>query len=204
MKKAERRGMNPATEHRRREFAKQFIVDFDGKAAVERCSGYSATGHSATVAAGRLLKEPDVQRYIREEIEGRNERIEINQDSALRAQQQLAFWDARDFVKVEGDRLVAKKIEDLTPDQSGAISKIKIIQQDVVVRGPMPGVPPEIVQLMRIEYELDNKHGAIQSLFRHLGLYEKDNKQVAELGHGLSSLLNYTRNGINEVDFESC
>lgn len=199
-----RKELNPATEYRRREFAKQFIIDFNGQAAVERSNGYSATGHSATLTAGRLLKEPDVQQYIREEIEGRNQRTEANQDSALKAQQQLAFWDARDYVKVDGERLVAKKLEDLTPDQSGAISKIKIIQQDAVIRGAMPGVAPEIVQLMRIEYELDNKHGAIQSLFRHLGLYEKDNKQVVEFGHGLSSLLNYTRNGSNELDIESC
>jgi phage terminase small subunit len=199
-----KRATDPATEYRHREFAKQFAVDFNGGAAVERTSGYTATGHSAIVAAGRLLKEPDVQQYIREELESRNKRIEIDQDSALRAQEQLAFWDARDYVKLDGERLVAKKLEDLTPDQSGAICKIKIIQQDVIARGAMPGVKAEIVQLMRIEYELDNKHGAIQSLFRHLGLYEKDNQQVAEIGRGLSSLLSYTRNGINGPDEGEC
>jgi len=200
-----KRGPNPATEYRKREFAKQFIIDFNGGDAVERTSGYSVTGHSATVAAGRLLKQPDVQQYIREEVQGRNERVEIDQDRALRAQEQLAFWDARDYVKLDGQRLVAKKLEDLTPDQSGAICKIKIIQQDAVIRGAMPGVPPEIVQLMRIEYELDNKHGAIQSLFRHLGLYEKDNEQVAaDIGRGLSSLLSYTRNGVNGSGESEC
>jgi len=193
-----KRATSPATEYRHREFAKQFIVDFDGGAAVERCHGYKVTGHNATVAAGRLLKEERVQQYIREEMAGRNERVEIEQDKALRAQEQLAFWDVRSYIHVQDEKIVAKRIEDLTPEQAGAIAKVRVIQQDAITKTSIG--EPKVIQLMRIEYELDNKHDAIQSLFRHLGLYEKDNKQIADIGHGLSSLLNYTRDRVNGSD----
>lgn len=167
-----------ATEQKARAFVEHYIVHFNGQRAVEECGAFDSTGQSAANQAWRLLKRDDVQQWIGEAIEARSKRMEVTQDSALTAQRQLAFWDARDYIKVESNRIVAKGIEELTSEQASAISKVKVTQQDTILRGAGPGEPGEIVQLTRIEYELDNKHGALESLFRHLGLY-KDKLEVS-------------------------
>lgn len=173
-----------ATERKARSFVEHYVVHFNGQRAIEECGAFDSKGQSAANQAWRLLKRDDVQKWIGEAIEARSKRMEVTQDSALHAQRQLAFWDARDYIKVENHRIVAKAIEELTAEQASAISKVKVTQQDTILRSATPEESGEIVQLTRIEYELDNKHGALESLFRHLGLY----KDTLEVSHNFGTV----------------
>lgn len=67
--------------NKQEQFCKEYIIDFNGTQAAIR-AGYSKK--TAYSMANENLKKPEIQAYIKELIEKRNERTRITQDEVVR------------------------------------------------------------------------------------------------------------------------
>ena len=65
---------------KQKQFCNEFIIDFNGTQAAIR-AGYSP--NSAKSIANENLTKPDIQEYLKELIEKRNERTRITQDEVV-------------------------------------------------------------------------------------------------------------------------
>lgn len=92
-----------------KEFARQYIIDWNGQRAVKE-AGYSEK--TAHVQATRLLKNVKVRKYmnelINEKLEGEKDEIKAKCVEALRV---IAYHDIREFVNIE-TKLVTEKTKD--------------------------------------------------------------------------------------------
>ena len=70
---------------KKKQFAREYAVDFNGKAAWLRCNP-GVTENSAGVQASRTLKEPEVQEYLKEYLEG------ILGPHEKRIKENVEFW----------------------------------------------------------------------------------------------------------------
>lgn len=66
---------------KQKQFCNEYLIDFNGTQAAIR-AGYSKK--TAKSIANENLTKPDIQQYLRELIENRNERIKITQDEVIR------------------------------------------------------------------------------------------------------------------------
>jgi len=92
--------------------------------------------------------------------------ILVNEDTVLREFARIGFSDPRNYFDDEG-RLIP--VHKLSRDAAAAISSIK-----VVTRKKGPG--PQDVEYVH-DVRLWPKDPALKNLSKHLGLFEKDNKQ---------------------------
>lgn len=66
---------------KQKQFCNEYLIDFNGTQAAIR-AGYSAK--TAKSIANENLTKPDIQAYLKELIENRNERTKITQDEVIR------------------------------------------------------------------------------------------------------------------------
>lgn len=66
---------------KQKQFCNEYLIDFNGTQAAIR-AGYSEK--TANRIASRLLSNVDIQAYLKELIENRNERTKITQDEVIR------------------------------------------------------------------------------------------------------------------------
>lgn len=147
-------------------FAEHMLAGFDvnpGEAAEK--AGY-AYGMGAT-----LIKNPAIREYIQKRREELTQEliapIRVDQETVISEMARIAFANAHDFCDADADGAwVPKKKEDLSRDNAAAIKKM-IFTSD-------PFDPSRRV-LSSIEFY--DKKSALDSLMKHLGLFEKDNVQ---------------------------
>jgi phage terminase small subunit len=152
---------------KRAAFCQEYTIDFNGSAAAIR-AGYAKK--SARVAASRMLDDKEVQECIAGIIEARNKKIELSAQSVIDELQVIAFSKTTDFVKVK-DIIVGrgkrrKKIraayieltDDIDERKQKAIAEISQTKDG-------------------IRLKQHDKVRALELLGKHLGVFEKDNKQ---------------------------
>ena len=66
---------------KQKQFCNEYLIDFNGTQAAIR-AGYSR--NTARSIANENLTKPDIQAYLKELIENRNERVQITQDEVIR------------------------------------------------------------------------------------------------------------------------
>ena len=66
---------------KQKQFCNEYLIDFNGTQAAIR-AGYSRK--TAYSMANENLRKPDIQRYLKELIERRNELVQITQDEVIR------------------------------------------------------------------------------------------------------------------------
>ena len=66
---------------KQKQFCNEYLIDFNGTQAAIR-AGYSR--NTARSIANENLTKPDIQAYLKELIENRNERVQITQDDVIR------------------------------------------------------------------------------------------------------------------------
>ena len=74
-------------------FAQEYLVDLNGAAAARR-AGYSAGG--AKNAAWRLLRDPEVKRLVKEEMEKRAKVVRLKQQDVVQELRDIAFAQGSD------------------------------------------------------------------------------------------------------------
>lgn len=141
-------------------FVKEYIVDFNASRAAIAAKYSKKT---APFIGAENLKKPQIQKEIKKEIQKRAHRVEITQDRVLKEYARLGFLDPREFYDEEGDLIPVHK---LSADVAAALSGMNV-QTIYTKDGDMMG------DLKKIRFA--DKTKALDSVARHLGMFEKDN-----------------------------
>lgn len=146
-------------------FVKEYLIDLNATQAAIR-AGYSK--HTAEVIGFENLRKPDIAAAIEAEMEARSKRTEITQDRVLKEYARLAFFDPRKFFDETGE---IRAIVDLDDDTAACVAGMDVLTKYSKDRDG--DVTPETIKKIK----LADKKGALDSVARHLGMFEKDNLQ---------------------------
>lgn len=160
-KSAQRQKAEHSPTERQRRFAEEYLIDLNGTQAAIR-AGYSPK--TANEQAVRLLANVSVRKLIDEGRAKQAERAGLSAERVLQEAMRLAFFDIRKLVDADGKPI---PISQLDADTAAAIQGL-----DVASVGNMDVGIGQV-----LKYKIADKNSAIERLFKHLGLFEKDNKQ---------------------------
>ena len=150
------RQLNP----KQAKFCEEYLVDLNAKRSAIR-AGYSAK--SAECIGFQLLNKTQVQAKI-EELRGKQQtRTGISADRALKEAARLAFFDVRKLCDASGNPI---PIQDLDDDTAAAIQGLELASEK----------DGEGFTTVR-KYKVADKNAALERVFKHLGLFERDNEQ---------------------------
>lgn len=149
-------------------FADQYLLLNNGtKAAI--AAGYSE--RSARSQASQLLAQEDIEAYIEAQRSLAMTKTGITVQKVLTEYARIAFFDIKEVYAVDGEML---NIHQMDEDTRRAIGSIKSSEEwgkdedgKFVITGTIKEVKP------------NDKIRALDSISKHLGLFEKDNKQKA-------------------------
>lgn len=161
-----------ALTEKQRAFCREYVIDFCGSKAAIR-AGYSERG--ADVTAARLLTNPLVEAEIARLTARQAERADIQADEIIGRLADIARADIRDVVEwgyedqVTDDGLKhsvpyvrPKYSEELPPEISAAVAEVSMSEKGV------------------FRVKMHDRTAALEKLMRHLGLFEKDNRQKSD------------------------
>jgi phage terminase small subunit len=155
-----------AAQLKRKLFAEEFVQNGGNATRAAIAVGYAA--HSAGVTGSRLLGEANVKVAVREAEERTLGKARLSTERVLRALERPIFADPRKLCDQKG-RL--KPIQSLDEDTAAAIASIDV--DEPTIGGRAKGTPVGTTTKVR----LHDKLVAIDRAMRHLGLYERDNRQ---------------------------
>lgn len=139
-------------------FCREYVIDKNATAAAIR-AGYSRK--SANSKGWLLLQEPAIRKEIDRLLEEAASKAGLKAEDVINELRKLAFYNARSFVDETNS---IRSLQDLPEDLTAAIVGIRTTQTR---KG------------LQVELKLADKKGALESLGRHLGIFEKDNEQSA-------------------------
>lgn len=142
-------------------FVDEYLVDLNATKAAIR-AGYSQK--TAYSQGFDLLKKPEIAAEIEKRRQLQAEKAGLTVERVLQEAMRLAFFDIRKLVGKDGHPL---PLSDLDDDTAAAIQGL-----DVATIG---NADVGIGQVLK--YKIADKNSAIERLFKHLGLFERDNKQ---------------------------
>ena len=161
-------------------FVQEYLIDLNATQAAIR-AGYSAK--TAEQQGYQLLQKPSVQAAIAARQKERGERTSVTADRVLLEAARLALFDPRKLFNDDGS---PKGITELDDDTAAAVAGIEVVEQ---FEGS--GKDRVFVGYLK-KYRIADKNSALEKLFRHHGLYERDNEQKTD---PLTSLLHAIAGG---------
>ena len=141
----------PLTERHRR-FVLEYVIDMNGRAAAIR-AGYSRGRAAGT--ASQLLRRPEVQLAIRDEMRDREKRLRLTAEQIIREAMRIAFCDPGRIAHWGPDGVELVDSGDLAPDDRAAVKWISV--------GGRKGTHAQ-------RFELHDKLAALELLARLTGL----------------------------------
>ena len=144
------------------------MVDLNATAAYIR-AGYKDTP-AARANAARLIADDSIQDRIAYLKQERAKRLAVTADEVVAELAKLAMSNMADYIQTtpEGDAYV--DLSNLTRDQAAALSEITV---EDYVDGRGEGAR----EVRKVKIKLNSKQAALESLAKHLGVYEADNAQ---------------------------
>ena len=161
-------------------FVQEYLIDLNATQAAIR-AGYSAK--TAEQQGYQLLQKPSVQAAIAARQKEREQRTAVAADRVLLEAARLALFDPRKLFNDDGS---PKEITELDDDTAAAVAGIEVVEQ---FEGS--GKDRVFVGYLK-KYRIADKNSALEKLFRHHGLYERDNGQKTD---PLTSLLHAIAGG---------
>ena len=149
-------------------FVDEYLIDLNGTRAAIR-AGYSAK--TAGQIAEKLLRKVEIRELLAARMKERGERTAVTADRVLLEAARLALFDPRKLFNDDGS---PKGIHELDDDTAAAVSGIEVLEQ---FEGS--GKDRVFVGYLK-KYRVADKNSALEKLFRHHGLYERDNKQKSD------------------------
>lgn len=143
---------------KQKRFVEEYLVDLNATQAAIR-AGYSVK--TAKSIGQENLTKPDIQIAIQEAKNNRSQRVEITQDRVLREYARLAFFDPRKLFDDDGK---PKDISMLDDDTAAALAGLDVVTE-------VSGNDKETISYTK-KYKLANKLVALDSLGRHLGVFD--------------------------------
>lgn len=150
------RQLNPKQD----KFCQEYLVDLSATQAALR-AGYSAK--SAGFIGYQLLQKTPIASRIEELRTKQQVRTGISADRALKEAARLAFFDIRKLCDAAGNPI---PIQDLDDDTAAAIQGLELSSEK----------DGEGFTTVR-KYKVADKNAALERVFKHLGLFERDNDQ---------------------------
>lgn len=141
-------------------FVAEYLVDLNATQAAIR-AGYSEK--TAYAIGQQNLKKLEIQAAIQAAMDQRSKRVEITQDRVLQEYARLAFFDPRKLFMENGK---PKDINELDDDTAAAL-----VGLDVMEEYEGTGESREFVGYTK-KYKIANKLGALDSLGKHLGMFD--------------------------------
>ena len=136
-----------------------------------------ATAKSVNELASRMLKDIKIASRIKELQEKINERFEISVGRVLQEYAKIAFLDPRRMFDEAGNLLPVTKME---ADVAAVLAGFEI---NMTMEGA------KFLQVAKVKFS--SKVAALDSLARHLGMFQKDNEQ----GKDRTVILDFTGKG---------
>ena len=116
---------------------------------------------TASNQAGKILNKPHVKARVEELRDRMAAKLDISPERTLREFARIGFSDVRRLFDEDGNLL---QVTALDRNTAAAVSSVKVRQ--------VPGTDDQIA-----EVKFWPKTAALESLSKHLGLFEKDNRQ---------------------------
>lgn len=153
---------------KQRRFVNEYLIDLNATQAAIR-AGYSKK--TAKDIGGENLSKPAIQAEIQKRQVKLQNTLEITQDRVLQEYARLAFYDPRKLFQPDG---TPKPIEALDDDTAAALAGLEVREE---FEGA--GENRTFVGYTK-KYKLANKLGALDSLAKHLGLFEPKEEDSEE------------------------
>lgn len=147
-------------------FCEEYLIDFNGAQAAIR-AGYSVK--TARQMATENLSKPYIEAYLKKRLDELKNETGITQKRVLEEYAKIAFFDIRKAYNVDGGLKGPREFDDET---AGVIASLESYEERVD-----DGDGEKIVAGTTKKIKLHDKIRALDSLGRHLGIFEKDNKQ---------------------------
>ncbi len=147
-----------AMARRRHIFVEAYLSN--GNNAAQAAIAAGTGGRQPRVEGWKLLKDPVVQDMLAARAKRIAELAEMSTEAWARELRALAFSSVGNLVGPDGKLL---PVQHLPAPTLAAISSVKVTPDGSV-----------------IEYKFWDKTAALESMARHLGLFEKNNRQVGE------------------------
>lgn len=145
-------------------FVAEYLVDLNATQAAIR-AGYSPK--TAGVQAFDLLKKPEIAAAIERQRHVHAKSTGLTVERVLTEAMRLAFFDIRKLTDAEGNPIPINRLDD---DTAAAIQGLEPATERV--RGDEDGAETVVRK-----YKIADKNAAVERLFKHLGLFQKDNDQ---------------------------
>lgn len=144
---------------KQKRFCDEYLIDLNATQAAIR-AGYSKK--TARFIATENLTKPNIQAYLEKRMRKREERTEITQDRVLKEFAKIAFLDPRNFFNEDGS---PKKMNELDNDTAAALAGMDVLEE-------YEGYgDARIFVGYTKKYKIADKLKALESLGRHLGLF---------------------------------
>lgn len=147
-------------------FADEYLIDLNATRAYKAAYPAVKKDDTAAAAGARMLRNVKVAAYIQELMGARARRTEITQDRVLQEYARIAFFDPRKLFDDEGVPLEITKLDD---DTAAVIAGLEVNE--------LYGGDGESIGDVK-KYKIADKKGALDSLARHLGMFN-DRIQVS-------------------------
>ena len=118
---------------KQRRFADEYLIDLNATRAYKAAYPSVKRDETAAAAASRLLSYVNVQAYIREHMQQRQERVQITQDEVVNALKDLAFNAEKEADRIRALELLGKHLGMFQPrkdqldreEQEARIAKLR-------------------------------------------------------------------------------
>lgn len=144
-------------------FVAEYLVDLNAAQAAIR-AGYSPK--AAKEQGARLLTNAHIQRAVQERRKEHQANTGLTVERVLTEAMRLAFFDIRKLTDAEGNPLPINQLDD---DTAAAIQGLELATE----RSRDEDGSGTVVR----KYKIADKNAALERLFKHLGLFQKDNDQ---------------------------
>ena len=143
-------------------FCQEYLIDLNQTQAAIR-AGYSDKG--IRQVAHKLMMNADIQARISLLKKKREERTEITADRVLQQFCDIADYRIEDIMDFDGEECIFKPMSEWTKAARVAVSAVK---QTTETRR----IGLEEIKTVKVEFKTDDRIKALDSMARHLGIYE--------------------------------
>lgn len=151
---------------KQKKFCDEYLVDLNSTQAAIR-SGYSKK--TASSIGFENLRKPEILVYIQKKRKTWSNKLEVTQERILTEYARIAFSDIRKFYNEKGMLILPGDLDD---DSAAALAGIEVFEEFAF---DSEGNRDHIGDTKKLK--IHNKIQALDSLAKHLGMFEKDNQQ---------------------------
>lgn len=168
--KANAGGGGASAAARRKLFVEAFLSN--GRNALQAAISAGFSEKTAGSQGSRLLKNAEVQQLLDSRNSEICQKLEISTERILQERARLAFFDPRKLFDKNGQPIPIHELDD---DTAAALAGL-----DVMEEFAGSGEDRKFIGYTK-KYKLASKNESLTALEKHLGMYERDNKQKANL-----------------------